>query len=83
MRACELIKRPSRQTAIHAKNPAYTAHEKPWAILKERSRYPRDNDRADECAQKIGNNNSSDLKEADGIFAIVKTPVAGILKVDS
>ena len=50
--------------------------------MKERSCYPRDNDSANECAQKIGNNNSSDLKEADGILAIVKAPVAGTFNLD-
>src|SRR6516162_445396 len=33
-----------------------TAHEEPWGVLKERSRHPRDNDSANECAQKIRNN---------------------------
>ena len=60
-----------------------TAHEEPWGVLKERSCYSGDNDSANECAQKIGNNYSSDLNEADGILAIVKAPVAGILNVDS
>jgi len=57
-------------------------HEEPWRVLKKGRRDPGDEDGSDEDANKFKNDGRRDLEEADGVLAIVKPPVSGILNED-